>query len=256
VSEGLIKNQINIFFLFIKYFLGTDSSILWDEYFNRNHKTKKTSLIIFARFPSKGKVKTRLAKDTGDNYALRFYTLCAEEIFRQTKRLKSFSKYLFYTEAEEKEKVMRWAGAKYLYALQAGKDLGERMLNAFELAFSHNAEKVIVVGTDVPDLNAGIIKEAERKLDEADLVIGPSNDGGYYLLGMKKVYKDLFQEIAWSSGSVFDSTMKKAEELNLKTIKLEMLRDIDTKNDLDEWLNLPQVNSLKRKIKLFNQSES
>ena len=187
VSEGLIKNQINSFVLFIKYFLGTDSSILWNEYFNRNHKTKKTSLIIFARFPSKGKVKTRLAKDTGDDYALSFYTLCAEEILRQTKKLNSFNKYLFYTEAEEKEKVMRWAGSKYLYALQEGKDLGERILHAFELAFSHHAEKVIIIGTDVPDLDADTIKEAEKKLNEADLVIGPSNDGGYYLLGMKKV---------------------------------------------------------------------
>jgi rSAM/selenodomain-associated transferase 1/rSAM/selenodomain-associated transferase 2 len=256
VSEGLIKNQINSFVLFIKYFLGTDSSILWNEYFNRNHKTKQTSLIIFARFPSKGKVKTRLAKDTGDYYALSFYNMCAEEILGQTKKLNSFNKYLFYTEAEEKEKVMRWAGSKYLYALQEGKDLGERMLHSFELAFSHHAKKVIIVGTDVPDLNAGIIKEAEKKLNEADLVIGPSNDGGYYLLGMKKVNPELFQNIIWSSTSVFEATIEKAKKLKLRIAELNTLRDIDTKKDLDEWMGMPHVNSLKRKIKLFNQSKS
>lgn len=256
VRNGMIKNQIHSFVLIIKYLFGTNTFKLWNEYFGMSKKNKMPSLIIFARYPSKGKVKTRLAKDTSEDFALKFYGDCAGKILNQIKMLNHFNRYLFFTEAAEKEKVMNWAGSKFLYALQEGKNLGERMLNALELVFSHYAEKVIIVGTDVPDLDADSIKEAERKLDEADLVIGPSNDGGYYLLGMKKVYKDLFQEIEWSSGSVFNSTMKKAEELNLKTIRLEMLRDIDTKNDLDEWMNLPNANSLKRKIELFNHSKN
>ena len=144
VRNGIIKNQIHSFILIIKYILGTNTFKLWNEYFGMSQKTQKPSLIIFARYPSRGKVKTRLAKDTSEDFALNFYEECAGKILNQIKRLNHFNRYLFYTEAAEKEKVMNWAGSKFFYALQEGKNLGERMLNAFELAFSHYAEKVII----------------------------------------------------------------------------------------------------------------
>ncbi len=254
VRDGLIKNQLFSLILFAKYFMGTESSKLWQDYFNRNHNSKKSSLIIFARYPTIGKVKTRLAKDTNGDFARSFYKLCAGFLLKTIGRLKSFNKYLFYTEADEKEKVMKWAGSNYFYALQSGTDLGERMLNAFELAFSHYAEKVIILGTDVPDLNSAIIKEAEEKLDDVDLVIGPSHDGGYYLLGMKVLHKELFLDIPWSSDLVFQVTMQRAVKLGLNTAALQPLRDIDTKKDLDEWIKEKGNSKLKKQIISLKQA--
>jgi len=256
VYNGLIKNQIQSFALFAKYFLGSDSSQLWNDYFIKKNKMKKSSLIIFVRYPVKRKVKTRLARDTNDEFSYDFYKICTEEIIKQARGLKSFNKYLFYTGAEEKEKIMSWAGPKFLYALQEGNNLGSRMLNAFELVFSHYAGKAIIIGSDIPDINPDIIYEADKQLDNADIVIGPSEDGGYYLLGMKKVYKELFENIDWSSNSVYNSTVETANKLNLKTIELKMLRDIDTKRDLDEWLNDAAENPLKRTIKSLTQMKS
>lgn len=253
VLNGLIGNQIQSFILFLKYFMKINNSKLWNEYFGANKENKNTSLLIFARYPAKGQVKTRLAKDSSEEFALKFYRACAEGILHQIKKLKNTNKYLFYTDADDKEKVMKWAGRKYFYVLQEGGDLGIRMLNAFELAFSHYAGKVIIVGTDVPNLNAEIIREAEAKLDNSDLVIGPCSDGGYYLLGMKQLHKELFEDIKWSSNIVLSSTIAKADYLNLKTERLQILNDIDTKKDFDEWMNLPHANPLKRKINYLTQ---
>jgi rSAM/selenodomain-associated transferase 1/rSAM/selenodomain-associated transferase 2 len=248
VQNGIVKNQIYSFILIIKYFLGTNSLILWENYFSRTHSSKKSSLILFARYPTIGKVKTRLAKDTSGDFARRFYKVCAGSILREISKARSFNKYLFYTEADEREKIMKWAGANYFYALQNGSGLGDKMLNAFNLAFSHYAEKVIIVGTDVPDLNSELIKQAEKKLEEFDLVIGPSHDGGYYLLGMKKVYEELFVDIPWSSNSVFQVTMQRAAKLGLNIVTLQLLRDIDTKKDLDEWVTEEGNSKLKMQI--------
>jgi len=194
------------------------------------------ALIVFVRYPEAGKVKTRLAGGTSNEFACNVYKLCAERIFSEISSLENFAKYIFYSEHKDKEKIIEWTNNKFLYALQQGNDLGERMFNAFDFVMSQNNPKAIIIGTDIPDLSKEIIIEAIDSLDKNDLVIGPSYDGGYYLLGMKKVHSGLFEDIEWSSNSVFSSTVQKANALNFKIKELLMLRDIDTKNELDNWL--------------------
>ena len=206
------------------------------------------ALIIFVRYPEKDKVKTRLAEGTNKEFARSVYKLCTEKIFREMNSLKNFNKYVFYSEEKDKDKIIKWTKNRFFYFAQRGIDLGERMSNAFEFVLSRHNQKAIIIGTDIPDLSKEIILQAEDALDNSDIVIGPSHDGGYYLLGMKKVYNNLFEDIEWSSGLVFNSTMERALSLNLFVKELQMLRDIDTKEELDEWLMQTSNHDLKRKI--------
>ena len=208
------------------------------------------ALIVFVRYPEKGKVKTRLAEGTNKNFASGVYKLCAEKIFREMNSLKKFNKYVFYSEEKDIDRIIKWTKKKFLYFPQQGNDLGERMNNAFEIVLSQHNQKAIIIGTDIPDLSKEIILQAEEALGESDVVIGPSHDGGYYLLGMKKVYNNLFEDIEWSSGLVFNSTMGKALSLNLKVKELQMLRDIDTREELDNWLM--QTDNMELKNKIFS----
>jgi len=214
----------------------------------------KNALIVFVRYPEKGKVKTRLAEGTSKRYARSVYKICSENLFKEINSLRNFNRYVFYSEEKDKDKVIKWTKKKFLYFAQQGKDLGERMSKAFELVFSQDNQKAIIIGTDIPDLSREIISEAEKELDNNDIVIGSSHDGGYYLLGMKKVHSILFEEIEWSSESVFNSTFEKALSLSLVVKELQMLRDIDTKEDLNEWLIKTSNQNLRRKILSLSKS--
>ena len=205
------------------------------------------ALIIFVRYPETGKVKTRLAEETDIHFACNFYKLCAENTFSEISLLANSHKYIFYTDEKDKAKIAEWTKNKFFYVLQEGNDLGERMYNAFEYVLKHY-DKAIIVGTDIPDLSKEIIDSAEEILEQNDIVIGPSKDGGYYLLGIKRNYKELFENILWSSESVFDSTIKKAKILNLRIGRLQSLQDIDNLSALNNWLNQIGNENLKNKI--------
>lgn len=131
--------------------------------------------------------------------------------------------------------------------MQEGFDLGERMYNALKAVLKHYSN-AIIIGTDIPDLSKKIIDNAILLLKKNDIVIGPSKDGGYYLLGVKKNYKELFEDIKWSSESIFQSTIKKAEILRLKVAILQHLHDVDNIQSFNEWMNQTPNKSLKRRI--------
>lgn len=207
----------------------------------------ENALIVFVRYPETGKVKTRLAEETDNRFACSFYKLCAENTFSEISSLANFDKYIFYTDEKYRAQIAEWTKNKFSYALQEGSDLGERMYNAFEHVLKHY-NKAIIIGTDIPDLFKEIIESAGEMLEQNDFVIGPSKDGGYYLLGIKKNYKELFENIEWSSDSVFDSTIRKAKTLNLKIGRLQSLQDIDNLSDLNNWFNQIGNENLKNKI--------
>jgi rSAM/selenodomain-associated transferase 1 len=220
---------------------------------NSHSNKSKNALIVFTRYPEVGKVKTRLAKETSDQFAKDFYQLCAESIFSEITLLSNSDKYIFYSEEKMKNRVIEWTNNEFLYALQVGSNLGEKMYNAFKLAFSYAYQSVILVGTDIPDLSKNIINSALIMLDKKDAVIGPAGDGGYYLLGLKKNHKDLFENIKWGSGAVFNLTMEIAKTLSLKVGILLPLIDIDKKENLDNWLEQASNKSLKKKIVELNR---
>lgn len=253
ISDGVIKRQFYNIFLFIAYLFGVDQKFL-NKMYSYPKTKKKNALIIFLRYPKTGEVKTRLAKTTSSEFAVKFYKTCSEKIITDVKKLNSINRFVFFSNKEENIQVKKWLGGKLFYSPQEGDNLGSRMENAFEKVFSSGAEKAVIIGTDVPDLSKNIIEEAFKTLDDNDIVIGPSKDGGYYLLGMKKIYPELFNGIEFSTNTVFNETINQIEKLNLSFCTLPELQDIDTEDDLINWLNGKHANTIKNNIRIIYES--
>jgi len=199
---------------------------------------KDTAIIVFTKFPVEGKVKTRLAKNMGNKFAVSFYRVCAEHTFKELIKVKETGSelFLFCSEENEIEQVMNWAGNNFNYYSQQGNDLGLKMYNAFETVFKKGYKKVIIVGTDAPDVSMNLVQSVISVLDNYSVVIGPANDGGYYLLGFKSKLIDLFSGIEWSTDSVFNSTIEKLNNSKTHYFVVDELTDIDTLEDLQNWL--------------------
>ena len=190
-------------------------------------------LLFFIKDPGKGRVKTRLASAIGDKMAVKLYKrFLLETLF--TLNRGTFLFYLCYTPVDSLNELKDWLGDHYLYLPQIGENLGERMKNGFAEAFSMNFKRVILVGSDIPDLPLEFIEEAFTSLDEKDGVVGPSFDGGYYLIGFKnKSFSPrAFDGMHWSTETVFEETLKILKQEGLTIHTLQPLGDIDTVEDL------------------------
>lgn len=187
-------------------------------------------LIIFAKNPVLGKVKTRLAKTIGDEEALKIYNL----LLRHTQALcdqLDLTKYVFYTDYIPENDI--WSnGDAYKKHIQEGDELGSRMYNAFRKGFAEGYKSIAIIGTDCPELRAAHIELAFDHLKTSDTVIGPAKDGGYYLLGMNALHKELFFNKSWSTSSVFDDTVDDLKNLKISYELLPTLSDVDTEEDL------------------------
>jgi len=190
-------------------------------------------LLFFIKNPQKGQVKTRLASAIGDEMAVRLYKRFLLEML-STLNKGTFLFYLCVYPVDALEGLRTWLGEDYLYMPQQGENLGERMKNAFMEALAMNFKRVVLIGSDIPSLPLEFIEEAFISLEKKDVVIGPSVDGGYYLIGFqdKKFSPRAFKGILWSTERVFEETMKVLEHENLTVHTLKTLRDIDTIQDL------------------------
>lgn len=188
---------------------------------------KNNALLIFTRNPELGKVKTRLAKTIGDADALQVYKDLLQHTMEQTKTI-DCDKFVFYDSAIVEGDI--WNEEVYQKRIQSNGDLGDKMQAAFELLFDMGYSNCIIVGSDLFDLKSELIKTAFIELHKNDVVIGPAEDGGYYLLGLKKMHKVLFQNKDWGTSTVFADTMKDLE--TQKTHLMPILNDIDTFEDL------------------------
>lgn len=197
---------------------------------------RKALLIIFYRNPKIGKVKTRLAATVGNQKALEIYMKLSLHTKTITEYL-NLEKIVFYTDVIDLMDI--WPNATFLKALQDGKELGEKMKNAFVAGFETGYTSICIIGTDCYELTAEIITQAFDALKSADAVIGPSKDGGYYLLGMTNPHTGVFNNKNWSTETVLQETIQNFESLNLNYIKLQELTDVDTAEDLpdefSEW---------------------
>lgn len=187
----------------------------------------KNLLIIFVRNPELGKVKTRLAKNLGDETALNIYKLLLQKTNEVTKEI-ACDKLVCYSEEIIKNDI--WNDTIFAKNIQKGSHLGEKMQNAFEDGFIKGYKKIVIIGSDLYDLKPKHIEEAFEKLNKYKVVIGPAIDGGYYLLGLKKVYKNIFINKAWGTSSVRKDTLKNLE--NVSVHLLEELNDIDVFEDI------------------------
>jgi rSAM/selenodomain-associated transferase 1 len=173
----------------------------------------------------------------GPEKATVFYKLCAQKIAHELDRLPGeVNKYLSYSDNGDKDEIRHWVGSGFRLIPQAEGDLGQRLEQSLRSFLEGVPGKTIIMASDVPDLSMEIMNDAMRALDNHDVVIGPCNDGGYYLIGMKKPHSELFKGIAWSTDKVFEQTLMVAREQGLSVFNLITLRDIDTGDDLIEWV--------------------
>ena len=186
-------------------------------------------IIVFVRTPELGKVKTRLAKTIGDQAALTIYKLLLKHTATVLHEL-SFDKVVYYSKKIENNDF--WEASLFEKKLQKGADLGERMQQAFETAFDRGYKKVLIIGSDLFELTSTLIISALEALERYDISIGPSLDGGYYLLGMKELHPAVFKNKKWGTNSVLKNTLQDLKQQNVKL--LEALNDIDTFEDLQQ----------------------
>jgi rSAM/selenodomain-associated transferase 1 len=188
----------------------------------------KNALLIFTRNPEPGKVKTRLAKTVGDQTALEIYKFLLQHTVEITTPLEA-TKFVCYSESIQDRDV--WNPKKFKKQLQEGANLGIRMQNAFKRAFNNRYARVVIIGSDLYDITTEHIEEAFVKLETNDVVIGPAEDGGYYLLGLNNMIPEIFENKDWGTATVLEATLEQLK--NYKIHQLEMLNDVDVYADIE-----------------------
>lgn len=186
-------------------------------------------LMVFVKNPVYGQVKTRLAKETGPDKALAIYWQLLSHTRDITKNL-DVRKLIYYS--DQLPETDLWTNIDHKNAIQPKGDLGQRMAAAFKENLRYYG-RVVIIGSDNPDLTSHTLNEAFEKLKYHDTVIGPASDGGYYLLGMRDYQPMLFQGISWSTEKVYEQTVQQIQKANLTWYALQENNDIDTYQD---WL--------------------
>lgn len=188
-------------------------------------------LIIFVKNRIAGRTKTRLAKSVGNKAALQVYDMLLAHTQAVTAGV-LVEKWVFFSEEIEEKSL--W-NTGYRPAVQQGKDLGERMQQAFEQCFAEGAQRVCIIGSDCYELEPKHLQEAFSALQQHDVVIGPAHDGGYYLLGMQEQQPELFQSKIWSTPDVLADTLDDCERLGLAVHQLPRLHDLDDIQDFKRY---------------------
>jgi uncharacterized protein len=190
---------------------------------------QKNALIVFVRNPVLGKVKTRIAKTLGDEAALRVYKKLLRHTHEVIKNV-DCEKYIFY--ADDISMQDTWPNDIYKKEKQVEAGLGKKMEAAFKKVFTYGHEHVLIIGSDCYDLTAAVLTQAFTVLQSKDVVVGPAKDGGYYLLGQKKINPSLFSLEEWSTPHVLHQTITACERCRLSYEQLETLSDIDEADDI------------------------
>ncbi|MBD1890971.1 TIGR04282 family arsenosugar biosynthesis glycosyltransferase [Coleofasciculus sp. FACHB-SPT9] len=191
-------------------------------------------LIVFTRYPEPGKAKTRLIPVLGEDGASNLHRQMTEHTLSQVRELQSdrATRVEVYFTGGDQQLMEDWLGADIIYQPQGEGDLGQRMKSAFQTAFAAGIEGVAIVGTDCPGLDAKIMAQAFEQLNGHDLVLGPAMDGGYYLIGLRRMIPELFEGINWGTSEVREKTVAIAISLGLAVAYLPPLFDVDRPEDL------------------------
>lgn len=193
-----------------------------------------TAIGVFIKVPRAGSVKTRLGRDIGEKAAASFYAGCVAWLIERL-RASPFEIEIFYSPTSAKDRFFDLYPefSSLNVTEQQGPNLGQRMYYALE-TLSSNYDSPLIIGSDAPLLPMEYLETAARALDETDLVLGPSRDGGYYLVGMTDPRKELFFDMEWSHPGVMDETLDRAGKLSLSVETLPEHNDFDTLSDLLE----------------------
>ena len=206
--------------------------------------TQSSCLLLFVKYPEKGKVKLRLTTDIDEDIVVDLYRCFVHDTLETIKKTQT-KWYLCFYPADSLEKFQKWLGTTMFFFPQEGKNLGERMKNCFTQAFTNGYQQVILIGSDSPDLPADILLKALDELQTNDVVLGPSSDGGYYLIGFQNKSFDpsVFNDIHWGTASVFSETMQKIRKMKYHHSILPIWSDVDTLADLKSLIKRNQNTS-------------
>ncbi|MFO7831780.1 MAG: TIGR04282 family arsenosugar biosynthesis glycosyltransferase [Desulfuromonadaceae bacterium] len=196
---------------------------------------ERCAIIMMTRYPETGKVKTRLIDHLGEEGAKRLHQKMAEHTISTLEPLcdiQTADLWIFFSGGSA-EKMQDWLGDGLEYRAQQGENLGSRMNHAFEHVFTAGYNRAVMLGTDCPDIEGATVVKALRYLRSVDVVLGPAEDGGYYLIGLNEPHPELFRNIDWGSAKVLNQTASIAKKLDLSPAYLQPLRDIDTPEDLE-----------------------
>jgi rSAM/selenodomain-associated transferase 1 len=217
------------------------------------HSALDTALVVFAKAPIPGQVKTRLCPPLTPDEAATLHGSFVLDVLERTKAAATrftlpldrylacapSSAHVFFKIMEERQ------GVKLID--QVGDDLGARMTATFEALFARGCHRVMIVGTDVPTVPLDHFKQALAQLETHDLVLGPALDGGYYLIGLRKPAPDLFTNIPWSTDRVLNMTQEKASALGLTMATIPPWQDVDTIEDLKALIEAESLDAKKPK---------
>lgn len=191
------------------------------------------AILLFVRAPEAGRVKTRLAAEIGAEAALRVYRRLAEHAAAEARALApGVALRIHVTPADAIGAVRGWLGGGAVYLPQSGDDLGARMRSAFEAAFAAGHERVVIIGSDLPDLSADALRRAFAALGSHRAVLGPARDGGYWLLGLREMVPGVFDGVAWSTDRVLAETLERLRAAGCEPALLEERGDVDRTADL------------------------
>ena len=189
-------------------------------------------LIVFVKAPRPGAVKTRLG--LGPEAECGAYKRLVDAVLSPLRAIRDVE--LRFTPADAEREVQPWLREGWRASVQGEGDLGARLNRAFADAFASGAKRVVIIGSDCPYLRAEDVRTAWAALESCNVVLGPAEDGGYWLIGLHENQPALFANMAWSSNQVFGETVAHAKKLGLKTFLLRTLSDVDTREDWERFI--------------------
>ena len=196
--------------------------------------TPSHRLLVFLKAPRPGTVKTRLAQTLGAAAAAAAYRQLVDIVLGQLSSLPSVE--LRFAPDEARAEILPWLRPGWSAVAQGRGDLGERLTRAFAEAFSTGASRVVIIGSDCPEVTSDDVQAAWTALAQHDLVLGPAEDGGYWLIGLRASEPRLFAGVHWSTGTVRQETLERAQVAGLSHTLLRPLHDVDTEADWQRFL--------------------
>jgi len=190
----------------------------------------KNHILVMTKFPRAGEVNTRMIPEIGAERAALVHQHMAEHTVAKAHDFSTAQTIVHITNCSDAE-AARWLGASE-YQFQKGDDLGERMANAVRCSLELGAEKVLVVGTDCPDINAATFEQAFNALDSHDVIYAPALDGGYVLIGMKNLQSAVFRNIDWGTEKVLRQSIKQLDHIGVSYHLLDAMQDVDFAQDI------------------------
>lgn len=190
----------------------------------------KNLLLVFVKHPQAGRVKTRLAAEVGDQVALQVYQKLLAITRKAAFGVSDVERRVYFEEPPAQDPL--WDSPHFKGHIQEGADLGRRMQNAFQQGFDDGFQRIVIIGSDCPGMSSSLLSQAFRILSRKEAVVGPANDGGYYLLGLSRPLPPVFRHKHWSSETVLYHTLRDFQQNNMEYELLDERIDIDTLDDL------------------------